>query len=52
MGVNISLTLKEYVGFWISEEKETVTIIFDDTEITMNLENFDKLKEDIIEQEE
>ena len=51
MSVNINLTFNEYVGLWVSKEKDTATIIFNDTDITFRSEAFDKLKEDILRQE-
>ena len=51
MSVIINLTLNEYVGLWVSKEQDTATIIFKDTDITFSSEAFDRLKEDILEQE-
>lgn len=51
MGVIINLTLNEYIGLWVSKEQDTATIIFKDTDITFSSEAFNRLKEDILEQE-
>ena len=51
MSVIINLTLNEYVGLWVNKEQDTATIIFKDTDITFSSEVFNKLKEDILEQE-
>lgn len=47
----IDLTGEEYYSYYIHEDDDNVDINFQDTEITISSEAFDKLKEDILEQE-
>lgn len=48
---DIDLTEEEYYSYYIHEDDDNVDINFQDTEITISSEAFDKLKEDILEQE-
>ena len=46
---SIIANTEEYWGLWINNEKDTATLIFEDTKIVMDLRDFDTLKEHICE---
>ena len=48
---DINLTDEEYYSYYIHEDDDVVDISFQDTEIMISSEAFDRLKEDILEQE-
>lgn len=48
---DIDLTEEEYYSYYIHEDDDVVDISFQDTEIMISSEAFDRLKEDILEQE-
>ena len=48
---DIDLTEEEYYSYYIHEDDDNVDITFQDTEIMISSEAFNRLKEDILEQE-
>lgn len=48
----IDLTGEEYYSYYVHEDDDAVDISFQDTEITISSEAFDRLKEEIIGNEE
>lgn len=49
---DIDLTEEEYYSYYVHEDDDAVDISFQDTEITISSEAFDRLKEEIIGNEE